>query len=250
MDLERSRRRTDLDALPKRTVHYRDQRQGPSARGTHLATKANSQSRKHPMSRDSIVEAIHKGIYDANLEYEKLSRGACWLNDSGCEGFMVAGIARALHEQRQGIHESLQLEMTFERILASNAEDGRRRRVDVVLLNDGNPMCVIEAKRYWEKKLCLDDLDRIRYLVEGGVPSGVLAVLVAQNGANHLATLLDRAQEDVEEWCAGLENLAVNICPSESWGYPMIWRFGHKYPRWEDWRDWKGASICIEISHP
>ena len=191
-----------------------------------------------------ITEAIHRGIYNANLDYEQWSRGYRWLNDSGSEGLMVAGIARALHEQRQGRYESLHSEKPFQ------AAPGR---VDIALLNENKqPIYVIEAKRFWEKKKCKKDLDRIGTLVENqdGLRGGVAAVLVAQkNGAAH-GRRLEQAMYDVNGWDTQHPNVKVNICVSKSWGYPMCWRFDHDYPRWQDWQNWqnwKGASICVEI---
>ena len=51
------------------------------------------------MNVDLIVEAILHGIYTSNLEYEKWSRGDCWLIDSGAEHLMVDGITRSLYER-------------------------------------------------------------------------------------------------------------------------------------------------------
>ena len=188
-----------------------------------------------------FIEAIHKGICGANLEYEKLSRGACWLNDSGCEGFMVASIARALYEQCcQGSHErSLRLERRFDEISG---------RVDIALLDEcEKPICVIEAKRQWEKKPCLRDLNRIRNLVEHHiVSSGVFALLVTGEGAKYCRKLTN-ATNAVEAWCAEHPDLAVNICSGEPWDYPMTPCFGHEHP---EWNGWKGTSVCIEISRP
>ena len=118
-----------------------------------------------------FTQAIHRGIYDANFEYEKWSRGCHWLNDSGHEGLLVAGIARALHEQRQGIHDRLWLEMPFDQIMDDDVANDDRR-VDIALLDKcEKPICVIEVKRYWDKDRCLEDLNRIKYLVgDGPVP--------------------------------------------------------------------------------
>ena len=94
---------------------------------------------------------------------------------------MVADITRAVAEQRQGVGEkSLRLEMAFAGMSANSADDSRR--VDIALLDDGNPECVIEAKRYWERTACENDLNRLRGLVENGdVPRGVLAVFITND---------------------------------------------------------------------
>ena len=202
-----------------------------------------------------FIQAIHRGIYDANFEYEQWSHGYHWLNDSGNEGLLVAGIARALHEQCQGRHERLWLEMPFHKIWADTAGECKQKRVDIALLDKcEKPICVIEVKRYWDKDRCLEDLDRIKYLVgDGPVPSRVLAVLVVRDETNQaLNEALNQARADVAEWHARPDNRGVNICchTSVPWGYPMIWRFGHEYPKYPEWRSWKGASICIEISRP
>ena len=191
-----------------------------------------------------LIRGIHEGIYNANLDYETWSRGECWLNDSACEGLMVAGIARAVAEQRKGFGEkSLRLEMAFNEISANSAYDSRR--VDIALLNDGRPECVIEAKRQWERTTCENDLNRLGKLVENGnVPRGVLAVFIA-NGAGGLDARLQGAENDIEEWRYGLNSLTVNISRGQSWGYPMDRRFGDHYPHWQGWR---GTSICVDIT--
>lgn len=190
-----------------------------------------------------LVNAIHKGIYDANLDYEKWSRGECWLNDSGCEGFMVAGIARALADQRQGVAESLQFERHFDKIGG---------RVDIALLNDGKPMCVIEAKRLWTPEPCENDLNRITDVIKGDgdcVRRGFLAVLVTGEGRTFHGRL-EQAQEEVQRWAESHANVNAKLSVSKSWGYPMFWPSGVDYPRWKEWRNWRGASICIEVTRP
>lgn len=189
-----------------------------------------------------LVNAIHKGIYDANLDYEQWSRGECWLNDSGCEGFMVAGIARALADQRHGVAESLQFERPFDKI---------RGRVDIALLHDGKPTCVIEAKRLWIRRYCENDLNRITELISGDcVRRGVLAVLVTGEGQALHDRRLEQAQEEVQRWAQSHANVNAKPSVSKSWGYPMFWPSGIDYPRWKEWRNWRGASICIEVTRP
>ena len=184
-----------------------------------------------------LIRGIHEGIHNANLDYETWSRGKCWLNDSACEGLMVVGIARAVAEQRQGDGEkSLRLEMAFD-----------SRRVDIALLDDGNPECVIEAKRYWERAACENDLNRLRGLVENGdVPRGVLAVFIAHGaGDGGLDERVQRAKNDIEEWRQGLNALTVSVSCDQPWDYPMDRRFSGNYPHWQGWR---GTSICVDIT--
>ena len=192
-----------------------------------------------------ITEAIHRGIYNANLDYEQWSCGYRWLNDSASEGLMVAGIARALHEQRQGRRKSLWLEMPFRAIRENVADQYAGCRVDIAVLDQNeNPIYVIEAKRSWDGD---EDLNRIEHLVQGGgLRGGVAAVLVAQNGDDHDQGL-NNVMVAVANWHGQHPDMNVNICVSESWGYPMCWRFDHNYPRSQDWQNWKGASICVEI---
>ena len=158
---------------------------------------------------------------------------------------MVAGIARAVAEQRNGVgKKSLRLEMAFGEILA-NSHDSRR--VDIALLDDGNPECVIEAKRYWERAACENDLNRLRRLVKNGdVPRGVLAVFIAHGGGDGgLDAKVRLAKNDIEEWRQGLNALTVNVSCDQPWDYPMDRRFSGNYLRWPGWR---GTSICVDIT--
>ncbi len=204
-------------------------------------TSALSHAFREATIMRELIRGIHEGIHNANLDYETWSRGECWLNDSACEGLMVVGIARTVAEQRQGVDEkSLRLEMAFAEISANSADDGRR--VDIALLDDGNPECVIEAKRDWNRTDCEDDLNRLRGLVENeNVPRGVLAVFIA-NGAGRLDERLERAEKDIEEWRRGLNALTVNVSCGQPWDYPMDRRFSGNY------QGWRATSICVDIT--
>lgn len=111
--------------------------------------------------RKVIRDAILEGVQTANGEYEKWSNG-WWVTDSGVEGLLVAGIAKKLRAKLRH-EESLLMEMPLSEIQEwSEARRPRGRpretlrgakRADIVLLDENErPVCMVEVKRFWNRK--------------------------------------------------------------------------------------------------
>ena len=146
------------------------------------------------VTEEQIVSAIFEGTRNANKKYERWTGG--WsLLDSGVESLMVCEIGDALN-RRQTEKESLLLEVQFDWIKdwAGAQTRGRipgairgSKRTDIALFNSNDqPVCIIEVKRKWNKKTCMEDLDRIWEAIsrfgfkkKGRLRRGFLAVLVS-----------------------------------------------------------------------
>ncbi len=146
------------------------------------------------LTEKQIVSAIFEGTRNANKKYEKWTGG--WsLLDSGVESLMVCEIGGALNRLQKG-KERLLLEAQFDWIKDWTGAQTRGRipgairgskRTDIALFNSKDqPVCVIEVKRKWNKKTCMEDLDRIwesisrfGFKKKGALRRGFLAVLVS-----------------------------------------------------------------------
>lgn len=113
------------------------------------------------LTQKQIVSAISKGTRNANEKYKKWTGG--WsLLDSGVESLIVSELADVLN-CLQSKKDSLLLEVQFNWIrdwagartrgrLPSAIKGGKR--ADIALFNsNGQPVCVIEVKRKWKKRL-------------------------------------------------------------------------------------------------
>ena len=146
------------------------------------------------INKQTVINAVLKGIVLANLRLEKWSHGA-WVCDYGVEGFIGAQVAAVLRNE-QDDKESLLLEVPFKEIREfSNAyrNPGRpknvlkdRNRADIVLFNHSNrPVHVIELKRCWNTSSCFGDIERVLALLEtcsnqknGSLRYGYVAFLI------------------------------------------------------------------------
>ena len=219
-----------------------------------------------PITRSEIIEAIHEGTRVANKRYEKWTRG-WWLHDSGVEGLLVAGIAEVANKLQDG-HESLLMEASFGYIRCySGAKPrpgplpktfSRGKRADIVLFN-GNDQAtrVIEVKRSWKKRTCLQDLERIRDLVSifshkhgGSLRRGFLALMIARSSTKRPRKY---PEERIWERLAEIRNILepvraefkkkgqnLRYCPSEVWMLPQQYQ--------DESVKLGAASLCIEIS--
>ncbi len=202
------------------------------------------------MNVDSIVKAILQGIYASNLEYEKWSRGGCWLNDTGSESQMVAGIARSLYERPHKKNEYTDLRLEWNVKQNNEIDSNSRERVDIAMLDkSGRTTCVVEAKIKWGNKTCENDMSRIVELVknDNGVAFGILAVFIAQPGKIIERKFL-KIEEKLDEVQQANPEIVIDHIKSNLWGYPVKWRYNHDYPNWEQWQNYKGRGLCITIS--
>ncbi len=160
--------------------------------------KSNATGR---VSRPLVRAALHKGLRDAVLDYERWTKGEA-LTQWGAEAVLSTYCARALTNaiREADAGASLTLEQHFGEVLKWSARHGRRgrrfkaetemmarpsRRVDMLLWNKGNtPRAVIEIKRIAgvkglavdAKRLC----DFVRYAGRaygGSIRFGMLAVV-------------------------------------------------------------------------
>ncbi len=177
-----------------------------------------------------IVSAIFKGTRNANRKYEKWTDG--WsLLDSGVESLIVCEIGDALN-RLQNENESLLLEVHFNWIRDWSGAQTRGRlpgairggkRTDIALFNSKDqPVCVIEVKREWNKKTCMEDLDRIWEAISnfgfhqnGALRRGFLAVLVSGKAKDKTSARrkAERKRKNIETMIRGrFEKEAVVKC--------------------------------------
>ena len=213
--------------------------------------------------RKAIAVAIHEGTRDANRKFEAWSDGS-WVTEWGVEGLVVAGIAERLYSKMKP-HESLLMEVLFSEIIdwsGAQRSPGRPRaklrgtnRADIVLFNSGEkPVCVIEAKRQWNRDRCFHDLGRIRDLVRecnkqrnGSLRRGFLALMLAEYAVGPKS-----AKQRIEEQADQIENsvteqfdlrgLNVRFHRSAVRNYPEQYRIAY------DSDERAHASFCIELS--
>ena len=142
-----------------------------------------------PLTRDQVHRAIHKGILDASNDYSNWSDG--WtLADSGVEGLLTAGIAKAIYS-RKSPHESLLLELPYDLCQQwSGASRPKGRppkalernvRADIALFNSKKrTKYVIEVKRMPTKDGLRADLKRLCAIVHkcagGTLRRGFMAI--------------------------------------------------------------------------
>ena len=213
--------------------------------------------------RKVIRNAILEGLRAANVEYEQWSNG-WWVTDSGVEGLLVAGIAKKLraalwHE------ESLLMEMPFSDIQAwSEARPPRGRpretlrgakRADIVLLDENErPVCMVEVKRFWERKGCFKDLARIRDLLRlcenqraGSLKRGFLAVMLAKrefvsrSAGERTRDQADQIKTIIRE-VFPREGLTLRCHLGEVRNYPLEFQTLREQPNWAH------AGVCIELA--
>ena len=212
-----------------------------------------------PVGRRTIVDAVIKGIAEANTRYEKMT-GGWWLTDSGAEGYMVARVAETLHAVL-GANETLLLEAPFDEIRewsGASCRRGRphevlrgRRRTDITLFDrQGKPTHVVEVKRFWNSK-CLTDIERLLRLLDtcagqagGSLKHGLLGLLIATRSATWTG-----AKERVEIKAQRIED-DVKTLPGMN-QYKAQFTLGRmrRYPEcWEDKEEFAAAGFCIALS--
>ena len=214
------------------------------------------------ISRRSIGSAILEGVQEANKQYEKWSRGL-WVTDSGIEGHVVSTIAEKLHGLIAG-KGSIEMEMPFGAIQewsGAGRPRGRprftmnpRNRADIAILTKKwRPVCVIEVKRFWEEKKCLEDLERVRDLIlrcgnqrNGSLKAGFLAFLLdgwEEEDMNAEECLYYRRKEIAHVLRDRFDKNGVKMKPrmGPTRCYPRRYRKLLKQPKWVH------APICISL---
>lgn len=152
------------------------------------------------MHHTEINQAILKGIKAAFYKFEDWTAGS-WLIDYGCESVIQVQVASELANARPNPKYSICLEPWFQEILdleeARAAGKGKwpkeiswNKRADIAVFNSRNrPIAVIEVKRKWVTKYCVEDLKRIAALIKHGgsqrsgqIRSGFLELYVHKKG--------------------------------------------------------------------
>ena len=213
------------------------------------------------IKKAQIIEAIHAGTETANRNYEDWSNGA-WVTDSGVEGLLAASIAQAVHEC-QTEDESLLMELSFgdiEALSGANAMRGPRpvnfsvaNRADIVLLNRvRKPICIIEVKRSWNRKHCLNDLDRVYNFVRrlshsksGSIQRGFLAFTIAKKATRKKTSdcrIIEHIETIKEQINAHFRRRTKNIRFHTSRRFISL---GERHAK--VWGEWKIAGFCVEI---
>lgn len=210
----------------------------------------------------AIREATLEGVQAANVEYEKWS-GGWWVTDSGIEGHVVSTVARKLYGRVAG-DGYVVMELGFG-IIQQWSGAGRPRGRPLPNLNEGNradivildkkerPIYVIEVKRLWDKRPCLDDLNRMRDLIlkfgqerEGSLRRGLLAFLAVGREANGTTARL-ALENQVQGIGTVLEDefdakgLKLTCHQGSARRYPKDYREQHGEPNWVH------AAVCLEL---
>lgn len=126
------------------------------------------------VTRAGVESSIHAGIQDANRQCAKWTNGYL-VKHFGVEGVVVACVAASIH-RKQTKRESLWIEVPFSYIkerAKARVPRGRppallanRNRADIVLFNARDEVTtIIELKRSWSRRPCVNDLRRIGGLV-------------------------------------------------------------------------------------
>ena len=214
-------------------------------------------------ARETIKDTILQGVQEANEEYEEWSNG-WWLTDSGVEGLMVATIARRL-VSIIAKNESLVMELPFRDIeewSGASRPDRRpkktlkgRNRADIVILDRRDrPICVIEAKRLWNRTGCLGDLKRIRNLIlasadqpSGSLNFGFLAIMLAKKdwGRNSANNRIQEQAKGITKTVKKefrLKGLKLEFYTSNPRRFPLKYK-----ERWNQ-PNWSHSAYCIGLS--
>lgn len=211
----------------------------------------------------AIKNAILDGIHEANVRYEKWSRG-WWVTDSGVEGHVVSTIAEKLYRRIAG-QGSLAMELPFgiiRKASGATPPPGRprktlnsRNRADIVLrdMND-RPVCVIEVKRFWDEEKCFEDLVRIRNLIlrcnrkkGGSLGRGFLGFMLAawetdDMSAEQSLEIAERYIRQRVQTQFDREGLRMRCHTGPIRSYPKKYRKLHSEGKWAH------ASFCVELS--
>ena len=212
----------------------------------------------------SIKKAILAGIHEANVRYEKWSRG-WWVTDSGVEGHVVSTIAEKLNQHISG-QESLVMELPFRTIREWSGAARRRgrprntlnsrNRADIVLLDLHNrPVCIIEVKRFWDEGKCFEDLERIRDLIRrcsreniGSLSRGFLAFMLYARETDNMSAeqSLRKDERDVRQRIrAQFERDGLSLqCHTG-----RIRRYPKEYRKRYETVNWVHASFCVELAN-
>ena len=204
------------------------------------------------ITKEEARNAILDGVFQAHEDY--LNWSGDWIGEAGVESLIVVKIAAALHT-KLGKNEGLKLEFSIENI--HQMSDVKRRstpkalnpgnRVDIALFNSkGKPIHVVEVKRRWIKKSCVQDLQEIHKLVEvygpkkgGAMKSGFFVVYyeAPRQPNNHL----NKRFNDVEEDLRNSVDIDLN---SLNW---TAYREIREEPRKSDHKTWEYGCHIIEI---
>ncbi len=132
------------------------------------------------MDNAAINRAVLKGVKLAFDKFEEWTYGN-WPTDYGVESVVQVHVASELVKARTNRKYPICLEPMFGEILDSASASGKgnrpkeiswSKRVDIAIFNSRNrPIAVVEVKRKWETKYCIDDLKRIAALVKHGGPT-------------------------------------------------------------------------------
>ncbi len=217
------------------------------------------------MQKQSIVKAIGKGIDSANKTYEKWSNGL-WLSDAGIENLLSVKVAEAIVKDKGILNlnkgEFIRLETTFREIEKhSNARKKPGPKLDILNLSQRSDItlwhknqtiaAIIEIKRFWNKRTCGIDLDRLGAIISnygrqrsGTVKFGILAVFVAEK-KDH--TVYNK-YKDIKKYCDDLNmpdiDISIDELPTSILGTPGDLRNPDNH--W--WAAWAYGGVIITLT--
>ena len=170
------------------------------------------------MDNTVINRAVLKGIKVAFDNFESWTYGS-WPTDYGVESVVQVHVASELAKARTNPRYPICLEPSFGEILDLARASGKgnkpkeiswSKRADIAVFNSRNrPLAVVEVKRKWVTKSCVEDLKRIAALVKHGGPTrggsvrnGYLVFYIHRKGnLNKVRKAIKKLEESIQrEW--------------------------------------------------
>ena len=213
------------------------------------------------ITRQQVLDSIHKGFGDADSKYERWTNGSS-VAYAGVESLIVANVAEAVNDLQES-HEHLYLEYPFSDILENSGAKFRLdrlpetlqggKRADIVLFNRfRSPTCVIELKRTWNADQCLNDLERIRDLVDtcshnngGSLRRDFLAMWIAKEETTTKSGE-NRIREQESKIISVVNDKFDKMSFRVTFHLSVIREAGEEFR--ERFPGWRAGSLCIEIA--
>ena len=207
------------------------------------------------LKNEEIVRAIHRGVFNAHGQFERLSGDASWMADrgiQGLEGLVVSHIFRAISNHKSmKAGETPILELPYSYIKNWTGARGRgrplesKRRVDIALLNgQEKPIHVIEVKQKWNKKTGIEDVEKLRNLLAtfgprrgGTLKSGFLSVYWQVKNRPSLDQKMDNVEANVKKMLKRKDSIVGHRFYREVYG-PV---------ERKDGKGWEYGSHIIEL---
>ncbi len=215
-------------------------------------------------SKDSLIDAVLRGVIGANSYYERISSGF-WLSEAGVENVIQYKVSESVFRLVKEYGFSVHLELPMREFLAISGVpttgpvprllDGSKR-IDVVILNEaGKPVVPIEIKRGISGDGLGTDAGRISKLVErastakgGAAKYGLICGFVAGSGTDresairNLTQKISTAKENVSELVTS--KYSVSAVFNSRTSSPSQFELVDGATKW-----WAAGAVCVYIRY-